>query len=210
MIKLFTSLLLSLYLYSLPIDKVGYTVGDKAIDFNLKNVDGKIISMAANTSNKGYIVIFTCNTCPYSVAYEDRIIALHNKFASLGYPVIAINPNDPVVKPGDSFKKMQQRAKEKSFPFPYVFDSTQEVSLAYGPTNTPHVYVVENVKEDYIVRYIGAIDNNTRDANLATKWYVEDAVNSLLTGESIETTSTKAIGCTIKWSAASKKKRADL
>jgi len=210
MIKLFTSLLLSLYLYSLPIDNAGYTVGDKAIDFNLKNVDGTIISMAANTDNKGYIVIFTCNTCPYSVAYEDRIIALHNKFASLGYPVIAINPNDPVVKPGDSFKKMQQRAKEKSFPFPYVFDSTQEVSLAYGPTNTPHVYVVENVKEDYIVRYIGAIDNNTRDANLATKWYVEDAVNSLLTGESIETTSTKAIGCTIKWSAASKKKRADL
>ena len=119
MIKLFTSLLLSLYLYSLPIDKAGYTVGDKAIDFNLKNVDGTIISMGANTGNKGYIVIFTCNTCPYSVAYEDRIIALHNKFASLGYPVIAINSNDQSKSPGDSFKEMVSLAKDKNYPFPY-------------------------------------------------------------------------------------------
>lgn len=210
MIKLFISLLFSFFLYSSPINPTGYTVGDKAIDFNLKNVDGANISMSANTSNKGYIIIFTCNTCPYSVAYEDRIIALHNQFAPMGYPVIAINPNDPVVKPGDSFEKMQQRAKEKSFPFPYVLDTTQEISLAYGPTNTPHVYVVEQVKADYIIRYIGAIDNNTRDASSATKRYVEDAVNSLLTGKTIETTSTKAIGCSIKWSAASKEKRADL
>lgn len=210
MIKLFASLLLSFYIFGSPLNQAGYIVGDKANDFNLKNVDGKNISMAANTGNKGYIVIFTCNTCPYSVAYEDRIIALHNKFASLGYPVIAINPNDPLVQPSDSFKKMQQRAKEKEFPFPYVIDSTQETTLAYGATNTPHVYVVERVKQDYFVRYIGAIDNNTRDATLATKKYVEDAVNSLLKGKSIETTSTKAIGCTIKWSAASKEKRADL
>lgn len=210
MIKLFASLLLSFYIFGSPINQAGYIVGDKAIDFNLKNVDGKNISMAANTGNKGYIVIFTCNTCPYSVAYEDRIIALHNKFTPLGYPVIAINPNDPIVQPGDSFKKMQQRAKEKEFPFPYVIDSTQETTLAYGATNTPHVYVVERVKQDYIVRYIGAIDNNTRDATLATKFYVEDAVNSLLKGKSIETTSSKAIGCTIKWSAASKEKRVDL
>ena len=105
---------------------------------------------------------------------------------------------------------MQQRANEKAFPFPYVIDSTQEITLAYGATNTPHVYVVERVKKDYIVRYIGAIDNNSRDAGSATKLYVEDAVNSLLKGNSVETTSTKAIGCTIKWSAASKEKRAEL
>jgi peroxiredoxin len=209
MIKLFTTLLLGLLVLGSS-EHSGYTVGDKAIDFNLKNVDGKIISMSANPDNKGYILIFTCNTCPYSVAYEDRIIALHNKYASLGYPVIAINPNDPVVKPGDSFENMQQRAKEKSFPFPYIFDSTQEISLAYGPTNTPHVYIVERVKTDYIVRYIGAIDNNTRDASLATKIYVESAVENLLAGKSIETTSTKAIGCSIKWSATSKEKRAKL
>ncbi len=207
MIKILTSLLLGFYLISAPIDYKGYSVGDKAIDFKLKNVDGTNVSMAANVNNKGYIIIFTCNTCPYSVAYEDRIIELHNKFSSLGYPVIAINPNDPIVQPGDSFKKMQQRARDKSFPFPYVLDSTQEITLAYGVTNTPQVYVVERFEDDYIVRYIGAIDNNTRDANLATKKYVEDAVNGLLSGTSIATTLTKAIGCTIKWSAASKEKR---
>jgi peroxiredoxin len=210
MIKIFATLLLSVFLFNSPIDQAGYSIGDKAIDFNLKNVDGTSISMGANTSNKGYIINFTCNTCPYSVAYQDRIIALHKKFSPQGYPVIAINPNDPIIQPADSFKKMQQRAKEKAFPFPYVIDSTQEITLAYGATNTPHVYVVEKVKQDYIVRYIGAIDNNSRDASLATKLYVEDAVNSLLQRKSIETTSTKAIGCTIKWSAASKEKRAEL
>ena len=207
MVKLFTTLLLSALLFGNNSVDYGYAVGDKAMDFNLKNVDGKYISMAGDKDAKGYIVIFTCNTCPYSVKYEDRIIDLHNEYASKGYPVIAINPNDPTVKPGDSFENMQVRANEKSFPFPYVFDATQEITLAYGATNTPHVYIVERVKNDFLVRYIGAIDNNTKDASLATKKYVEDAVNNLLAGNSIETTATKAIGCTIKWSAASKEKR---
>lgn len=209
MVKLFTTLLLSVLLFSNNSGNSGYAVGDKAMDFNLKNIDGNYISMVSDKDTKGYIVIFTCNTCPYSVAYEDRIIDLHKRYAPKGYPVIAINPNDPTVKPGDSFEEMQVRAKEKSFNFPYVFDATQEITLAYGATNTPHVYVVEKVKADYLVRYIGAIDNNTKDASLATKKYVEDAVNNLLAGSSVETTATKAIGCTIKWSAASKEKRAN-
>lgn len=204
-----TLLLFSLINLGSPGDG-GYAVGDKAMDFNLKNVDGTMVSMAANPENKGYLIIFTCNTCPYSVRYEDRIIALHKKYAPLGYPVIAINPNDPVVKPGDSFEKMQERANEKNFPFPYVMDETQEVTLAYGATNTPHVFVVEKEGKDYIVRYIGAIDNNTRDASAATEKYVEAAVDALLANKKVETTSTKAIGCTIKWSAASKKKRAEM
>ena len=207
MIKILTTILIGGLLIGTSLDKRGYSVGDKAMDFNLKNVDGKMISMAGNPENKGYLVIFTCNTCPYSVAYEDRIIELHNKYASKGFPVIAINPNDPTVQPGDSFEKMQVRAKEKAFPFPYVFDATQEVTLAYGATNTPHVYVVEKASSDYLVRYIGAIDNNSKDADAANKKYVEAAVDALLTGNAIGTTSTKAIGCTIKWSASSKKKR---
>lgn len=209
MVKFLTTILIGGLLFTGNLDKAGYTVGDKAMDFNLKNIDGSMVSMAANPDNKGYIVIFTCNTCPYSVAYEDRIIDLHNKYAPKGYPVIAINPNDPAVQPGDSFAEMQVRAKEKAFTFPYVFDATQEVTLAYGATNTPHVYVVEKVNTDYMVRYIGAIDNNSKDASAATKKYVETAVDALLTGNNVATNSTKAIGCTIKWSAASKKKRAE-
>ena len=131
---------------------------------------------------------------------------MHNKYAPKGYPVIAINPNDPKVKPGDSFENMKVRAKEKGFPFPYVFDSTQEITIAYGATNTPHVYIVENVKDDYIVRYIGAIDNNSRDAKAASKHYVDDAMSNLLAGKNVETSFTKAIGCSIKWSEESKKK----
>ncbi len=209
MIKLLTTLLIGFWLFNLPIEYHGYSVGDKARDFNLKNVDGSFVSMAANKNTKGFIIIFTCNTCPYSVAYEDRIIALHNKYAPKGYPVIAINPNDPIVQPGDSFKNMQKRSKEKSFPFPYLHDSTQEITLAYGATNTPHVYVVERDKSDFIVRYIGTIDNNSRNASQASKKYVESAVTGLLDATPIETTSTKAIGCGIKWSAASKEKRAN-
>jgi len=209
MVKIFTTIAIGFLLSLGGMDMGGYSVGDMAIDFNLKSVDGSMVSMAGNPDNKGYIVIFTCNTCPYSVAYEDRIIDLHKKYAPKGYPVIAINPNDPVVQPGDSFEKMQVRAEEKKFPFPYVLDETQDITIAYGATNTPHVYVVEKVDADYIVRYIGAIDNNSRNASAVTKKYVETAVDALLVGNEISTTSTKAIGCTIKWSAASKKKRTE-
>lgn len=203
MINLTTTIMLGIFF---SIGSTGYKVGDKAIDFKLTNVDGSFVSMADNQDNKGYLVIFTCNTCPYSVMYEDRIIDLHNKYSPKGYPVIAINPNDPTQKPGDSFEAMQVRSKDKSFPFPYVFDDTQETTIAYGATNTPHVFVVEKVSQDYIVRYIGAIDNNSRDASKVTKTYVEDAVDNLLADKAVETTSTKAIGCTIKWTAASKEK----
>jgi len=207
MINLLTTLALSLTLLFYVPNNHGYSVGDKALDFKLKNIDGNFISLATDATNKGYIIVFTCNSCPTSVAYEDRIIALDNKYRSKGYPVIAINPNDPVVKPADSFENMKKRAREKAFPFAYVFDATQEITLAYGATNTPHAYVVERVEQDYVVRYIGAIDNNSRKANLANKHYVEDAVDNLLIEKPVEVSATKAIGCSIKWSAASKEKR---
>ena len=106
----------------------GYVVGDQAGNFNLKNVDGDNISLYDYApAKKGAIVIFTCNQCPYAVAYEERIIELDKKFRPQGYPVIAVNPNDPALVPEDSFEKMQVRAKEKKFPFPYLIDKTQEV-----------------------------------------------------------------------------------
>jgi peroxiredoxin len=177
--------------------KDGYKVGDTAMDFSLKNVDGKMVSLADYKDAKGYIVIFTCNSCPYSVAYEDRIIELHEQYADKGFPVIAINPNDVEKSPKDSYELMKVRAEEKDFPFAYVYDKTQEITKAYGATNTPHVYVLD---KDRTVKYIGAIDNNTRDASAADKKYVEDAVDALMEGDDIPVTKTKAIGCTIKWS----------
>ncbi|MDO6390480.1 thioredoxin family protein [Pontibacter sp. BT731] len=184
-------------------NNAGYQVGDTARDFKLKNVDGKMISMANYKDAKGFIVTFTCNTCPYSVAYEDRIIDLHNKYAPKGYPVIAINPNDVKESPKDSYKHMQVRAKEKKFPFPYVHDETQEITKAYGATRTPHLYVVQKQKDGtFKVAYIGTIDDNSREPGKVQKKYAEAALNELVAGKAVSQPNTKAIGCTIKWREA--------
>ncbi|SMG27689.1 Peroxiredoxin [Marivirga sericea] len=178
--------------------KGGYEVGDIAMDFSLKNIDGEKVSLDSYEDAKGFMIIFTCNSCPYSVAYEDRIIALHEKYAAKGVPVIAINPNDDVKSPEDSFAKMIERAEEKGFPFPFVYDETQEITKAYGATNTPHVYVLNAERK---VKYIGAIDNNTKSAENADKKYVEDAVDAVLNEKEVPEKKTKAIGCTIKWAS---------
>lgn len=176
----------------------GYEVGDTARDFELKNVDGEMVSLSDYGNAKGYIVIFTCNTCPYSKMYEQRIIDLHNKYATQGFPVIAINPNDTKKSPGDSFEKMKELAAEKKYPFPYLIDETQKITKDYGATNTPHVYVLN--KERKVV-YIGSIDNNPKDGASADKFYVEDAIKAVKNNSTPETTKTKAIGCTIKWAS---------
>lgn len=177
----------------------GYKIGDKATDFSLKNIDGKMISMKDMQDAKGVIVIFTCNHCPFSKAYEDRIIALNNIYTKKGYPVIAINSNDEKREPADSYENMIKRAKEKSFNFPYVYDATQEIATAYGASRTPHVFIVVKEGNDYVVRYIGAIDNNSDEPEKVTIKYVEDALTALSNGKPVALPETKAIGCTIKW-----------
>ena len=176
----------------------GYKVGDVAADFSLENIDGKMVSLSDYKDAKGFIVIFTCNTCPYSVAYEDRIIALDKKYKDKGYPVIAINPNDPAAKSGDSMADMKVRAKDKGFTFPYLFDNGQKVYPQYGASRTPHVYILEKKGGKNVVQYIGAIDNNSRDASAVTEKYAEDAIDALLAGKKPEKTNTRAIGCSIK------------
>lgn len=177
----------------------GYSIGDAATDFKLKNVDGSFVSLSDYKKAKGFIVIFTCNTCPYAIKYQDRIIELDKKYKELGYPVIAIQPNDPAAQPKDSFEHMQERAKEKGFTFPYLMDEGQKIHPQYGATKTPHVFVLQKEKGKNIVKYIGAIDNNYEDENDVSEYYVQDAVNSLLSGKEIEVQKTVAIGCTIKY-----------
>jgi peroxiredoxin len=176
----------------------GYQVGDKAADFKLKNINGKMVSLADNKAAKGYIVVFTCNTCPYAKAYESRIVDLNTKYAPLGYPVVAINPNDPAVAPGDSYAAMQT----KKYAFPYLVDESQQVAKTYGATRTPHLYVLTRKGADFVVSYIGAIDDNSEDAKLVKTKYVENAMTEIMAGKSASTNSTKAIGCTIKWKRA--------
>ncbi|MFM7176231.1 MAG: thioredoxin family protein, partial [Bacteroidota bacterium] len=111
-----------------------------------------------------------------------------------------INPNDAKRVPEESFKHMKKKVKEKSFPFVYLQDESQEIAKAYGATRTPHVFIVQKETDgSYALRYIGAIDNNADDPTAADKKYVESAVNELLLGNTVSLTNTKAIGCSIKW-----------
>mgnify|MGYP003562431891 FL=1 len=179
-------------------ERTGYNIGDEATDFSLKGTDDKMYSLSQFADTKGFIVIFTCNHCPYAKAYEERIVALDAKYKSLGYPVIAINPNDPAAQPEDSFDLMKTRAKEKGFTFPYLMDEGQKIYPQYGATKTPHVYILQKENGKNIVKYIGAIDNNHENANDVTEKYVEAAVDALLKNEPVKQTETVAIGCTIK------------
>ena len=172
-----------------------YQIGEVANDFSLKNIDGNMFSLADIKDAKGYIITFTCNHCPYAVMYEDRLIDLHSRYAPQGYPVIAINPNDPEVAAGDSFEGMVERAKEKSFNFPYLFDEGQKIYPLFGATRTPHIFILD---KDRKVRYIGAIDDNHEDADAVKVKYVENAIAALEKGVDPEPAITKAIGCTIK------------
>ena len=176
----------------------GYDIGDQAMNFRLKNVDGDYVSLSDYDDEKGAIVIFTCNHCPYAQAWEQRIIGIDKQFDSKGYPVIAIQPNDPELSPGDSFEHMKKRAERKNYPYPYLLDETQEVYRTFGATKTPHVYVLENTSGNFIVRYIGAIDDNYKDADQVEQEYLADAVYALLNGEKPDPQKTKAIGCSIK------------
>ncbi|WP_299368186.1 thioredoxin family protein [Winogradskyella sp.] len=199
-LKLFAVLVVAVMVsaFTIKADGGGYKIGDIATDFNLENIDGKMVSLSDYKDAKGFIVIFTCNTCPYAVAYEDRIEALNKKYAKKGYPVIGIMPNDTDIKPGDNMESMQARAKAKGFTFPYLMDKGQEIYPKYGATKTPHVYVLEKTKKGNVVKYIGAIDDNYKDAKDVKIKYVENAVDALLKGNSIEVDQTRAIGCSIK------------
>lgn len=177
-------------------DLPGLNVGDKAPEIALKNVDGNTVSFKDYKDAKGFIVTFTCNTCPVAQAYEDRIIELHEKFASKGYPVVAIMPNDPALAPGDSYENMKKRAKDNQYPFAYLFDAGQKVTLQYGATRTPEIYLLDkNLK----VRYTGAIDDNTGDASAAKTKYVENAIAALEAGKEPNPSFTKAVGCGVKF-----------
>lgn len=177
----------------------GYKVGDEVENFTLINVDDREVNLQDYMESKGVIVIFTCNHCPFSVAYENRIIEIHNKFSEQGYPVVAINPNDELQYPEDSFDEMKVRAEQKGFPFVYLRDETQEIAKRFGATRTPHVFVLRNMDGMFTVQYIGAIDDNADVPEKVEKKYLENALEALIEGGVVENNFTKAIGCSIKW-----------
>ncbi|MEM9919976.1 MAG: thioredoxin family protein [Bacteroidota bacterium] len=174
----------------------GLDIGDKAPDFKLKHIDGKYYSLSQlQPQVKGFIIAFTCNTCPYAVKYEERLKSLHAKYADKGFPVVAINPNDPEVKPGDSFNAMKETYSNKEMNFLYLFDEGQKVFPQYGATKTPHMFILD---KSMTVQYIGAIDDNVENAKAVKNTYVEDAIEAIMAGNKPTVTKTKAVGCSIK------------
>ena len=172
----------------------GYMIGDTAEDFSLKNVDGSMVSLSDYKDAKGYIVTFTCNECPFSKLYEDRLIALNNTYAPKGYPVIAINSNNPSNEK-EGYEAMQKRAEEKGFTFPYLVDEGQKLYTKYGAVRTPNVFLLD---QDLKVQYIGTIDDNSKSPEDVKVKYVENAIAALEKGEKPNPSTTKAIGCPIK------------
>lgn len=192
-------ILLAQFLLLLTSNAQGYKPGDKAADFSLKNVDGKMVAMKDFADAKGIIVVFTCNHCPFAQMYESRIIELNAKFAAKGYPVVAISPNDPKMEPADSPENMAKLAKEKNYTFPYLFDETQMTAKAFGAQRTPHLFLLRKEGADFIVEFIGAIDDNAQDAKGVKDKFVEKAIEELMAGKPVTTKTVKSVGCGIKW-----------
>ena len=176
----------------------GLKPGDDAFGFSLKNVDGTSVSLSDYKDQKGVILVFTCNPCPFAKAYEQRIITLHHTYADKGFPVVAINPNDVEISPDDSIDKMKARADEQDYPFVYLKDETQEVYRTYGASKTPHIFLLQLVEGKFKVAYVGAIDDNAMEDASGTRKYLENAIAALVSGTKPDPATTKAIGCTIK------------
>ncbi len=196
---LFAFLLLAATQTTVPAQTKGYALGDIIADFQLKNVDNRLVSLADYENKKGLIIMFTSNHCPFANAYEDRIIALDRQFAQQGFSVLAIMPNDPIAYEADSFAQMQIRAREKNMSFPYVIDESQRVARAFGVTRTPQAFVLRNQSGQFTVEYIGSIDDSPQDAGSVRRQYVSEAVMSLLAGQPVQTPLTKPIGCAVIW-----------
>ncbi len=170
--------------------------GDRAIPFTLPGVDDKEHALSDYADKEAVVVIFSCNHCPYVQAWEDRMIQIQADYADKGVQLIAISANDAKKYPADSFPKMKERAREKGFNFPYLYDETQEVARAYGAERTPEVSLFDKAG---VLRYHGAIDDNYEDPNAVRHHYLRDALDAVLAGQDPPVQETPPVGCTIKW-----------
>ncbi len=173
------------------------SIGTKAPDFNLPGVDGQDYSLSTFADKQAVVVIFSCNHCPYIVANEDRMIELQADYADRGVQLVAINPNDDIRYPADSFQAMKTRAAEKGFNFPYLRDETQQVARAYDASVTPEVFVVDATGT---VVYHGRIDDDSaKEPGNVIRHDLRIALDEMLAGEEITVKDTEPVGCTIKW-----------
>ncbi len=167
------------------------------VDFKLKNVDGNFVSLSSFPDAKGFIIVFTCNHCPFAKLYPPRLNDLNNKFKPLGVPLIAISSTDTMMYEEDTYPNMVTKANEEHFKFPYLFDELQEVAKNFKAQKTPHAFVIWKENEKWVVKYNGAIDDNGMEPEKVTESFVSNAVNELLANQPVKTAETKSIGCQI-------------
>lgn len=165
-------------------------------DAKLENVDGRKLSLREAEGTKGTLVLFTCNTCPWVKAWEERIVALGNEYAKKGIGVVAINANDPAVNKGDSLAEMQKRSRERGLQFPYVVDDGSRLARAFGATRTPEAFLFD---ADHRLVYHGTIDDNAQTPGAVKAHYLRDALRALVDGKKVDVALTKSLGCTIKF-----------
>ena len=171
-------------------------IGQPAPMFSLPATDGMTYSLDDFADARLMLVVFSSNHCPYVVGSEDRMIDFSRRNAPLGLSMAAINANETVNHPTDSFQHMIQRALEKKFPFPYLRDESQDVARAYGALRTPHYFLFDDERK---LRYTGRMDDNPRKPEQAKTRELQDAVDDLLAGRSVHTPLTNPIGCNVKW-----------
>jgi len=176
------------------------SIGDKApVWKELPGVDGKKHS-TADLKKKVIVVVFTCNSCPYAVDYEDRLVALFEKNKRKDVQIVAMNVNKV---PEDSLEEMKKRAKKKGFKFPYLYDETQKIARDFGATYTPEFFVLN--KERKVV-YMGAMDDST-DMKKVKHQYVQAAIDGVLSDKPIEKKETVAIGCRVRYERVRRTRR---
>lgn len=179
--------------------KAKSTVGQTVSAFSLRDVYGKKVSMNAFPGAKGFIVVFTCNHCPFAKLYTDRLNALQATFKTQGVPLVAVNPMDSILYENETVEGMRQWAESQHFAFPYLRDASQSVARNFGAFKTPHAFVVWKENGQWVIRYSGAIDDNGAEPGAVTQPYLADAVNSLLAGQPVAIPETASIGCAISY-----------
>jgi len=173
--------------------------GWKAVDFDLAGVDGKRHGLATARGPSGLLVMFICNHCPYVQAVRPRLVHECRELARLGIGSIAINPNDPADYPEDSFENMKRVADEFGFPFPYVFDATQEVARAYDAQCTPDFF---GFNAELELQYRGRLDASRREPAQGAQRELFEAMSQIARTGRGPAEQTPSIGCSIKWKRA--------
>ncbi len=166
----------------------------KAPDFELPATDGSTHRLSDGDA-PATVVYWTCNHCPYALAWQDRLHAIARDYADRGVRVLAINSNDPVSHPADSPEAMAARVAAEDWSHPYLHDASQDVARAWGAEKTPHVYVLDAGLD---VRYEGAPDADYDDESEDAAW-LREALDAVLSGQDVARPQTDAVGCTIKW-----------